>query len=424
MKKRVALTKKYLRYCFVLLGLVVGYMLFALASCLLPNGVIHKNITNTIERGDLREDYPKMGIPLSQCQQDNFTDALILNQAWRVSSDSLLTSMLLLPRASGPDPAIMNDCLWRMVHGEDWGTLYYARYWHGGTFAVRFLLLLGSYQTVRLILYIITMLLLVALCMELGRERHSWVALLMVAGMSLTYPFVAQTSMQFAPVLIIALSGALLVCRLRGRGESVSMLMFILGSVTAFMDLLTTPLLTLGFPLALWLVLDTAKPAHKSWLTSFSAAFGKIMLWGMGFAATWASKWLIATICTPLNVFKDAADQAAMRSDVGDFSRLDAAVINLRMVHWGLMALILIVLVVLAIVRFRKQNMKTAVMLALLGCMPLAWFFVVANHSYLHWWFTYRLLMVTAVSWLLAVGVLVDWQALEPRRSIHLRRKK
>lgn len=416
MKSRVTEIKKYLRYVYVLLGLIAGYLIFAFASCLLPNSVIHKNITNTIDRGDLRDDYPTMGISLVQCKQDNFTDALILNQAWMVSKDSLLTSMLLLPRASGPNPIIMSDCLWRLAHGEDWGTFYYARYWHGGTFAVRFLLLLGSYQTVRSLLYIITMLLLVALCMELGRKSHSWMTLLMVAGMSLLYPFVAQTSIQFAPVLIIALSGGLLVCRLRGKGESISMLMFILGSLTAFMDLLTTPLLTLGFPLALWLVLDSANQTHKSWLASFCAAIGKVLLWGIGFAATWASKWLIATIFTPFNVFKDAADQVAVRSDVGEFSRWDAVANNMQLVQWRLMALILIVLVILAIVRFRKQNLKTAVELTLLGLMPLVWYFIVANHSFVHWWFTYRLLMVSTVSWLFAAGMLVDWQAITHRR--------
>lgn len=421
MKKKTAEIKQYLKYLYVFLALIASYLVFAMLSCLLPNSKIHKNITNTVERGDLRTDYPMMGIPLEQCQQDNFTDALILSQAWYCSSDSMLTSVLLLPRAYGPNPYVMSDCLWRQVHGEDYGTRYYARYWHGNTFAMRFLLLLGSYQTVRMILYIITMLLFVALCLSLGRRGHSWVAILLAVSLGMVYSFVAQISMQLAPVLIIALGAALFVCRRRNDDKSIPLLMFVTGSLTAFMDLFTTPLLTLALPLALWLVLASPNLAHKSWLSAMISVAGKAFLWGIGYAATWLFKWLIATLFTPNNIFSDAVAAAAIRSGTEDYSRWDAVVQNLNMVHWGLLAIVLLLLLFFAILRFRKQNVKTATMLMILGFMPIVWYFIVSNHSYVHWWFTYRLLMVSILSWMLAVGVLVDWRALAPRR---LRRQK
>ena len=53
------------------------------------------------------------------------------------------------------------------------------------------------------------------------------------------------------------------------------------------------------------------------------------------------------------------------------------------------------VLIVIDVVRHKRLNCKKALAYLLVGVMPLVWYLLLSNHSYIHWWFTYRLLAIT-----------------------------
>ena len=61
------------------------------------------------------------------------------------------------------------------------------------------------------------------------------------------------------------------------------------------MDFLTTPILTLGFPLVVFIAVNKEKDRLK---TLFTQSF----IWLLGYASIWASKWLIGWILTGENI--------------------------------------------------------------------------------------------------------------------------
>lgn len=392
--------------------LLIGlYLALGVVACLMPDKAVHSHILKTLDRGDLREDYPQMGISGGEvCKQDNFTDALILSQCWCCSPDSLWRSMMLMPRAAGPTPYVMTDCLNRCVRGEDWGRYEYPRYWHGGTFLTRLLLTVYDFRSIRLLLFVTSMLLLMWLSLRLNNHLGAWAPMLMVAGMSLLYLFVMQVSMQFALVLIVALGCSIHMCRCYASLPKSLTTMLVAGSLTAYFDLLTVPMLALGLPLAVWLVLMNGRSERMPWMRYVGNTALMGVVWAAGYGVTWVSKWVIATLTTGFNVFADAGHQVSVRANTEDFTRWDAVVNNIHLAPWRMVMVLLIVLLVLAVCYRRKQGVKSVAMLSALGFLPIAWYLFASNHSYYHNWFTYRALMVTVVSWLWALGLLVDWK--------------
>lgn len=167
-----------------------------------------------------------------------------------------------------------------------------------------------------------------------------------------------QFSLQFFPVLAITLGGATLLCNDNNRiNSNIGLFFFIIGSITSFFDLLTTPLLTLGFPLLVWISLqpDEQTEIKKDVVTIFKHSVS----WFSGFALTWVTKWLLGTIVLGENIFSDAWEQSVYRLEVEDFTRWDAICQNFGMLNFPLIIIALSLILIAIIVSFNKRLEKS-----------------------------------------------------------------
>lgn len=401
----------FLQYLKTFGFLMAAFWLFGIVSCLMPTATVQRHIYQSVHRGDLTEDYPLAILPRKQCQMDNFTDALILNQAYRMSSDSLLRSTLSPSRAAGPWASV--DVLRNQTEGQVDKVMPYPRYWHGSTFLARILLVLGDYTRLRFILYMASTLLLVFTGIALFRRCGPWpVAMLLLALMGV-HAFVMEFSLQFFPVLAISLVAIWLIARWDFSRARIAMLMFIVGALTAYFDLLTAPLMTLGLPLCfmLWLM-----PKESSFREMFVALLVVGATWAAGYAGAWAFKWLLATVVLQVNVFSDAYSNVMLRAnELEDYTRLDAVTQNFGMLSASLLCCIAMMLVVVLLLRFDGRGWRRTLLFLLLAAMPYVWYLLVANHSYLHWWFTFRSQAVSLLAMMMAFLSLADFNV--PRRK-------
>lgn len=384
--------------------LMAAFWGFALAACLLPDAPVQRHVAYSVTHGDLQIDYPRAIIPREECRMDNFTDALILNQAYMCSRDSLLVSSLANYHSCVGGDAV--EVLQNLVAGEDKIKDAYSRYWHGSTYLARCLLVFKDYTAIRYILYFLSSLLLLAAAAVVWR-RAGWRPVVAAAvGLLAVRVFVMQFSLQFLPVMAIGVATAAYLCvGPRHRRMSDGMVFFVAGALTAYFDLLTAPMLALGLPLCV-----------AAWLTPDGEGFGRglwrlvrmALLWFAAYLFAWAFKWLLATLLLPGNVFADAIQQISMRtSDIDDWTRLDALGANLKMLPWSYIIISLAVFIVLAVRRFDSRGWTRAALLLVVMLLPYAWYFAAANHSYLHWWFTYRAQGVSVCALLLAVAALI-----------------
>lgn len=401
--------------------LLAAYLLFAAGSYWMAQAPVKKHVVKTIERGDLASDQPRAFLPRLQCRMDNYTDALILNQAYTMPSENMVNGIMLLPRltceklpfeelrvAVGIDPA-PDSC-----HVS---TATYARYWHGNTFLARYLLFFWDYPTIRLLLYIVSSLLLLW-CGALLWQRGGWQPAAAVGiGLACSYAFMMQFSLQLGMVLLIALGGMIALARQgkkKKNGEKgILAIFFIIGSLTAYFDLLTAPMLTLGLPLIVMLALG-----REERLSVVFKRLGKTsLLWAVGYGATWVSKWILATLLTSENIWADGLHNLSNRSGVLDeYGRWDALTANIDLLPWGFIILGLAVIIVLACrYHFNRQGWRRALPLLVVALIPWLWYLFAANHSYLHNWFTFRSQAVTITALFLAAMQFVDWKKLNTK---------
>lgn len=385
--------------------LVALYLLIGVVAYVMPDAAVQRHVKQSLDYGDFREDYPKAIIidkPYTQDQYtlDNFTDALILNQVYHQKSEGI-KGILLMPRYD--EGVIQYHNLVKSVNGEEseaGRTIHYARYWHGSTFFARIMLFFTSYTGVRYLLFLLSSLLLLWGIVRLWGQVGRVVALSMTFALLMVDVFVMQFSLQFVQVLLIAFGGIVWMTYRRGS----PVLFFVLGSLTAFLDLITVPTLTLGLPLLVLLAM------RKDQLKQGVVTILQVSLfWLAGYALTWLTKWGLATLLTGENIFADAVGQGSRWSENGGSYISEAISSCLGFLHWKYVLVALVALVIAAVVHPRKTGWPAVVTYLLVALIPFAYYVVMAHPAQHHAWFNYRALAVAVAALLMAAASMVDW---------------
>lgn len=394
-------------------SLMAAFVLFAVIACWLPDRAVKEHVSQIAPVMHEQGIYPQAIIPKEVCRQDNFTDALILNQMFCIDRKSPLKSSMALQRVEYDPSYDMAASLHRTVCYEQGGWLVmYPRYWHGSTFFFRTLLIFMDYPAMQWLMFAASSLLLVLfLCIFYARVGIAKTFAFLLSWL-LTYGFVTQFSMQFFPAQVLSLAACVLVVQHSDNVSYLSMLFFIIACLTCYFDLLTTPLLTLGWPLIVWVSMqDVAMLRNRDTIVSI---MGWCLLWGVGYALTFATKWGVGSVVLGMNVLKDATDAALYRVGTDDYTRWDAIIQNVNMIPWGFVVVALVAMAVVSALRFRLEGGFKAGLLLILALMPYIWYIVLSNHSYQHFWFTYRLQAVTLAALFMAVLSLHRGDALKP----------
>ncbi len=391
--------------------LVAIYLSLGLVAYLVPDAPVVRHIKQTVDNGDLCEDYPKAIIVNRPDTQDpytldNFTDALILNQVLHLRSEGLRGILLMARHDEGIHQ--YNNLIQSLRGSTEGRTIYYPRYWHGSTFLARIMLALTSYAGVRYFLYLLSSLLLLWCLMRLWQAAGKAVALVFAFGLLAVDLFVMQFSLQFVQVLLIACGAACWLTRSRAaEGHRPSLLFFIVGSLTAFLDLLTVPTITLGLPLVVLVALRREGDLRRG----ITLVVATALWWAAGYALTWVAKWGLATLLTDINTFSDAFDQGSRWSEGSGSYLADAFSTTASYTHWKYLFLALVALVAAALFRRRRKAWPLAVQYALVALIPLAYYLLMARPTAHHAWFAYRALATSAIALLMLVASQVDWQA-------------
>ena len=89
--------KSIIRYAVVFCLLMAFCFLFAFSSLCLPNSRIKRSIEKSVAMGDIKTDYPRAIVNKEVCRMDQYSDALILNQAYCSSKQEALRSVMIVP---------------------------------------------------------------------------------------------------------------------------------------------------------------------------------------------------------------------------------------------------------------------------------------------------------------------------------------
>jgi hypothetical protein len=248
-------------------------------------------------------------------------------------------------------------------------------------------------------------------------DKTSWkYGMALATVLLLARPWLVGVSLQFAPMFVIALAGIIAVCLLDGRKNNERILPFVfmtIGACTAFFDLLTVPLMGLGLPLAVVMLLD-ARKAKKQW---FRRMVQLGVFWAVSYSMIYILKWTLASLVLGRNEFGVAMSQLLVRVGAGsEISGVGALLRNCTAYfRWPFWAVIIytVTWTVLAVKdglfrRGKWAEWRKTWPFLVLALMPLVWYLVMANHSYIHYWMTNRLLAVSLFSYLFGTILMID----------------
>jgi len=362
-----------------LIALYVFSMTIAFA---IPNSRIANNTAKSLQVIEREGKYPRpfFNTYTYGCQLDNFTDKIMFKKTMKEED--------LSPFKSGIN-----------VSG-------YFRYWHGYLVFLRPSLLFVNYFGIRylnLFIFFITLGLMFSLLKEkLGTVISIGFMMCMMMG----YTFLIPMSMQFMSVFMIMMAASIIILSFYNKGNFIKGLIyffFIIGSVTNFMDLLTAPLLTLGIPLAIIVLLAINENKENKVINNILEVIKYSISWTAGYGLTWAMKWVLTSIILRADAFSDAANAILFRTEGNTDHPLNRLIMynrNLKTIFPMIfikLAIVLFLIWIVTFILYRKDFKKilNIIPLLIISVFPYGWYLILGNHSDIHYWFTYRIQIIT-----------------------------
>ena len=394
-------------------GTLAILFVLLLAAYALPGERVRQHVydsARTIQNEGLYPEY--LGFKLFQ--MDNYTDTLMLFEA--ASADELPPLQAMMTNtAYNVDnfETLADDLAWYIE--KDWSTgaqrtdapalepFSYARYWHGYLIWLRPLLLLMSYTGVRIVQYIVLFSLLAVVLVQLrrrcGLRAAVWFA---VSQLAVSVWFVPH-QVQYFTTFCIAYAGCAWVLARPRRAGQLSIALVVLGTCTAFCDLLVTPIITLGLPVAVWLCCLPQRAASGA--RQCLPVIGGSLCWGAGYAMCWGLKWVLATLITGQDIIGDAIHQAGVRTTAdtwhgmelswGNIFRFVGDTLSQRGLLWPVVLVVILCIAAFLLCLRNKEALLRALPIGLTALMAPVWLALLRTHSIQHGWFTWRSLTVS-----------------------------
>ena len=398
----------YKKLLKIFISLIVFYVIALSAVYLVTPTPLERHAQNGLALIKKESNYPKYFFNNNVASQlDNFTDRVMLKRVLPKNIDDNALEQAMF----------MNG---------------YSRYWHGYQVILRPLLLPFNYFEIRYINIFIMFALLIKAMNVIKKNINSIASWLFFAAVMCAKFIIVPVSLQFTNMMMLMLLAILaadkLLCNRNGLNfnnkslstERLFIFSFVLGSITVFLDLLTTPILPIGIVMLLLVIHYYQK---YNYLIPNKTIINSFIFWSAGYVGTWAAKWILATVICSQNIILQAFNQVVFRV-AGDGAkyevhRLSMLESNIKMLiqpfgHTPKIIIFSLIFIVCGILlyKFRKTVINKIFIKKIIwiSLIPYLWYLMAANHSQIHSWFTYRSQIITVFGLGYAMYYVTDWQ--------------
>lgn len=408
----------------VFAGLLALFWALMLVACSIPNSILQNNFESSAELYKQSSPYQFSDSGKWNSITDNYADAILLGVSWHMGDGEPILATVNTRYNDGGDMG-ENYGLYLSVFEQADSNADYTRYWHGSAAIVRLLQLFTDVTGIKLIGFAIAVTLALLTVAVLIKYRHADIAAMLVISLVCVHFWNLRLSLEYQPAFILALLLCPMYLHLERKSDTALTLLSVAGGVSvAFFDFLTTETVTLLLPL----ILVTAVRAKEGRLASFKQDLSLMLkcciAWGGAYAAAFLIKWGLAAVVTGDSI-ADLALGSAVNRIGGEIpeaegkmnSVFDALFANITTLLGGTervqMNYVIIGTVLFAAIlaslwymlRAKEQKAEGSAILAILSLMVPLRYILLANHSYLHEFFTYRALVSTVLACLLIVVI-------------------
>ena len=403
----------------VIAAILAGTVLLTLVYCI-PTETMEQHLAESVPGLSAEGSMPEL---FSWCTSflDNQTDAVMLSHAAHSTEESPLVQAMSAVRHHMQGYADVDSLAAHYLDGHSFDEdIPYYQYWHGYLVFLKPLLLVTTYQGIRILNAAVQALLLFLLVWLMFRKGLKHCILPYLICVAFLMPVTLAMSLQFSTCYYIMTFGSIAVLLAKEHLDSKDACIFLfIGVAAAFFDFLTYPIATLGIPAVFYFCLRKETSIRDTFCRGVRICFS----WAFGYGIMWAGKWLVGSLATGINVLSTATSKISERTSAsilqGDsiaVSPLTALSANIRFFLKTpaviIFAVYVLVMLILLVLMWKKKGL-TAVNtvqvifpFVILACLPPAWYLVTVNHSVIHYWFTCKALVVSAFAGMCALSAL------------------
>lgn len=437
---------KLFKYIIAFIGLILTFNLLLFLSSLFPSNLLEKNVKESAKTL-LIEGNKYQIIKTLDVYNDNYTDSIMINTAYSIDNTNPIYSYMSgrknfnnqitrnsLEDTSGElisinpsnEESIKNNSiiisekyepvieLNEFINGKIHTSINYARYWHGYLPFLRILLLIFNISQIRIFLLILFTIILFYLVYLINKKLGTIIAFLFGFSLIVYDYFLVPYSLQNAPIFLVMLISCIILLKNLDRIKDFSLFTFIIGCIANFVDFLTVPIITLGFPLLLYICYKQQNNFKNR--ESIKIIFKSTLTWFVGFGLTWISKWILFDFIYNNNLLGLALNQIIYRSTgnlyfgISNLSKstenkiiIELLLILAELSSKGLIyaSIVFVVISIPLAIYIKKFHIKLTVLkfnvwvqqyfpLIIISVLPLLWYILLSSHTTKHLFFTYR----------------------------------
>lgn len=411
--------KKILSFALIYLGITLLFVSLIIGSYMLPDTNIRGHVAESIEQLKTEGNGYAPFFRQPGATLDTHTDSLMLNIALNKGiNENQRTIEKAVENSFYEDNISAVTALEKNIEDNNINNHEYSRYWHGVQVFLRPLLLFFNYTEIRYILMIIIISLLGLTFSMIGNQLSNRYVFAFAITICLMFVILIPVSLQYSSIFIITLISMISVISLYkyNKQKYISILFFLIGAFSTYFDLLTYPLITLGLPLVLAVLLEN-KNKNLKVINQLFFIVKLGLLWGIGYGLLFFTKWVIASIILQKNVVNLAIDQLLFRvngNETYPVNRLEVIKNNFNYFYVPIAKYILSTIFVIwgiLMIFFRKKlkNLIVVVPLICIAIVPYIWYILFAGHSSIHCWFTNKIQAMSLFAILCSMCYTIDF---------------
>lgn len=362
----------------------IGYLLLVLV-CIIPNGWILDNVDNSAYTLVRQGNYPSGYV--DGWFLDNYTDADCISITYNKNSENPFYNALNAFQYGGGN----TKGLWSTVCGDTAEMGDHSYLWHGYRIWLKPLLMKYNITAIRTLCYGVIIFLMVILCIALVIKTNNMLAFIPFLISFTFFNFQMESiSLLFFNDIFVALSGCMAVVYLEGKEKKKKYYKEIfagIGAIVAFTSMLIMPVLTIGFPIVVWIVIEKRCP---TWKEKALGVLKYSICWFVGYAATMLTKIVISSI-----IFKKNGGIGQVLAYTGSTKKYTIIgriycvyetfknVVGKSEIQRDLLAISIILILIYGIIRNRKELKKLydCIPYLIVALYPCIWVFICSGHA-------------------------------------------
>lgn len=419
---------KFFRYFITFILMIIVFLLFLILASYIPQELIKDNIKKSAEIMIFEGEEKTLNSIFRELYTNNSTDAIMLNLTYTMDAKNGLDSVLMARRNFIPkvteivvrdalgdlphesEKYLMTSELLKTVNNEKQQAYEYARYWHGYITLLKPLSIFFNITTIKLIMQTTLICLLGILAYYLYKNTNFKIAFSLLISFIATDLLVWYTTIQGMFVMIIAVGISIIIASKKINVKNINLSLMIVGGLTAYFDFLTTPIITCLLPILIFNIVNVKETTIKQEIIKM---IKNLFAWGFGYLGVWSIKWILVDVIYQTDIIKLSFEQIYYR--MGSYVKNKIENLNILALYNniaislnGINICIYIILYLYSIInapKFKKGYFLTSQKLVYYLCtiIPIIWYYIICEHSYQHYFFTYKNFLITLFSIMLIV---------------------